>query len=178
MHNKNELNIEKAKRKLSDWLKIDYGKDGGEFHYLFIKRRVFAEEYLGKNIITYKFLCYNGVPRIMYAHQIIEEKKYFTFFDIDWNPLVFNCKTPSQPLTINFKPKNFELMKKYAKKLSKPFIFVRVDLYEYNNEIRLGELTFLPMNGYYNCDKKFHLELGKYLKLFTFKSKFVKLFAF
>ena len=178
VHNKNELNIEKAKRKLSDWLKIAYNNSHQEFHYSFIKKKVFVEEYLGKHIITYKFFCYNGVPRIMYTHQLIEGKEYLNFFDMEWNPLIFKCFSPPQPNAFNFKTKNFELMKKYAKKLSKPFIFVRVDLYEYNNEIRLGELTFLPMNGYYNCDKKFHLELGKYLKLFTFKSKFVKLFAF
>ena len=32
----------------------------------------------------------------------------------------------------------------YAKKLSKPFKFVRVDLYEFNEKIIFGELTFTP----------------------------------
>ena len=36
VHNKSELNEEKAKHKLSNWLKIDYGKLGSEFHYSFI----------------------------------------------------------------------------------------------------------------------------------------------
>ena len=47
------------------------------------------------------------------------------------------------------KPKIFELMKAYAKKLSKDFKFVKKDLYELENEISLGELTFIPMNNFF-----------------------------
>ena len=58
-------------------------------------------------------------------------------------------------------------MKKYASKLSKPFRLARVDLYDYENEVRLGEITFLPMNSNFICKKKEHnIELGKYIKLF------------
>ena len=52
VHNKSELNVEEAKSTLSKWLKIDYGKRGAEFHYSFIKRKAFAEEYIGKNLNT------------------------------------------------------------------------------------------------------------------------------
>ena len=41
-------------------------------------------------------------------------------------------------------PKSFELMKQYSKKMSKDFKFVRVDFYEENGCIYLGELTFTP----------------------------------
>ena len=34
----------------------------------------------------------------------------------------------------------------YAKKLSEEFVFVRVDFYNLNGEIFLGELTFTPSN--------------------------------
>jgi hypothetical protein len=53
-------------------------------------------------------------------------------------------------------------MKKYAIILSKDFKFVRVDLYELKNDIRLGELTFTPMNSFFHCKKKKQeIELGK-----------------
>ena len=53
------------------------------------------------------------------------------------------------------KPKLFELlMKTYAKKLSKGFKFVKKDLYELENEISLGELTFIPMNNFFWCKNK------------------------
>ena len=46
------------------------------------------------------------------------------------------------------KPKNLKLMIKYAKMLSQEFVFVRVDLYEDDNRVYLGELTFSPSNGF------------------------------
>ena len=45
----------------------------------------------------------------------------------------------------NYKiPYNFDLMVKYSKILSNAFKFVRVDFYEVNNKVYLGELTFTP----------------------------------
>ena len=53
-------------------------------------------------------------------------------------------------------------MKEYSRKLAKPFKLVRVDLYENNGEIRLGELTFTPFNSHIICSKQEHnIELGK-----------------
>ena len=40
-------------------------------------------------------------------------------------------------------------MKTYARKLSKDFKFEREDLYELENEIRLGELTFISKNSFF-----------------------------
>ena len=40
-------------------------------------------------------------------------------------------------------------MKTYTRKLSKDFKFVREDLYELENELRLGELTFISMNSFF-----------------------------
>ena len=58
-------------------------------------------------------------------------------------------------------------MKKYANILSKDFLFVRVDFYEFKNEIRLGELTFTPMNSFFYCKNKSHeIELGKEIKIY------------
>ena len=58
-------------------------------------------------------------------------------------------------------------MKIYAKKLSNNFKFVRVDLYELeNNKIRLGELTFAPMNSFFHCkNKKDEIKLGLNIKI-------------
>ena len=86
---------------------------------------------------------------------------------MNWIKLDFVCDYPNHPTAIKFKPRNFELMKEYARKLSKPFIFVRVDLYEVFGEVRLGELTFTPANAGIKCQNPNHIiELGKYIKLF------------
>ena len=46
------------------------------------------------------------------------------------------------------KPKHLDLMIEYAKKLSSKFTFVRVDLYEVEDTVYLGELTFTSINVY------------------------------
>ena len=167
VHNKSELDVVKAKKALSNWIQIDFGKQGAEFHYSFIKRKIFAEEYIGKNLNNYKFFCYNGIPRFIYIFKEEGKKHYITYFDMEWNRLNYYCVESPHPTDIYPKPQTFELMKKYASKLSRPFKFARVDFYEFNNEVRLGEITFLPTNGFVRCKKKEHdIELGKYLKLF------------
>ena len=88
-----------------------------------------------------------------------------TFFDMNWNIPDFKCKYPKHPNAISLKSKNFDMMKKYAIKLSRPFIFVRLDFYEYNDEVRLAELTFTPMNGYYKREFQDNIRLGKFFQI-------------
>ena len=160
--NKTNLNISEMKKKLSKWMKIDYGKFGTEFHYSFIKKKIFVEKFIGFNLKNYKFLCYNGKPKYVYVSLKENEIKYRNFFDMNWNSLNFTCLSKPHPTYQYSKPKFFELMKEYSKKLSSDFKFVRVDLYELENEVRLGELTFIPMNSFFYCEnKQDEIELGK-----------------
>ena len=162
VENKTEFNLTEAKALLLSWLNIDYGLMGYEFHYSFINRKIFVEEYIGKTLKNYKFLCYNGKPKYVYVSIKEGEYKYRNFYDMNWKFINFFCLSEPHPKYHYPKPKLFELMKKYATSLSKDFKFVRVDLYELQHEIRLGELTFIPMNSYFYCkDKEQEIELGK-----------------
>ena len=49
-----------------------------------------------------------------------------------------------EPNFVIEQPKTFQMMKEYAKKLSFEFKFVRIDFYEYNDKVYLGEFTFTP----------------------------------
>ena len=167
VEDKTKLDLNSAKKNLLDWLKIDYGKTTTEFHYSFINRKAFAEEYIGNDINNYKFLCFHSIPKYVYLSKKIKGKKYRTYFDMNWNKLDFNCVFPPHPTLKFTKPKTFELMKKYANKLSHPFKFARVDLYEYQEKVRLGEITFIPMNSHERCKKREdNIKLAEYLKLF------------
>ena len=166
VENKTNLNIKESKNKLTKWMNIDYGKSHMEFHYSFIKKKIFAEEYIGKNLKNYKFLCYNGEPKFVYLSITEGNNKYRNFYDMNWNFLNFHCLSQPHPFYNFTKPKYFKIMKKYASILSNEFRFVRVDFYELEKEIRLGELTFTPMNTFFNCKNKSHeIELGKYIKI-------------
>ena len=160
--NKANLNENAAKQVLNKWMLSDYGDYRKEFHYSFIKPKIFAEEFIGATLKNYKFLCYNGVPKYVYVSITDGGEKYRNFYDMDWNFINFHCLSQPHPTYKYSKPKFFETMKEYARKLSEDFRFVRVDLYELENEVRLGELTFTPMNSFFYCkNKKDEIELGK-----------------
>ena len=66
-----------------------------------------------------------------------------------------------RPDIIFQKPKKLKLMMEYAKKLSEDFVFVRVDLYNVNDNIYLGEMTFSPSNMLFNLkNRKQSIKLG------------------
>ena len=109
VQNKSKLNFRKAKRSLANWLQIDFGEKKTEFHYSFIKRKAFAEEYIGNNLSNYKILCFHGTPRFLYLTKKYGKKEYLTYFDMEWNRLDFHCVLPPHPTEIYPKPKNFEL---------------------------------------------------------------------
>lgn len=57
---KSKLNLTQTLIKLEKWKNTDYGLFHSEFQYMYIKRRIFAEKYLGANLIDYKIFCFNG----------------------------------------------------------------------------------------------------------------------
>jgi len=162
VENKKEFNLTQAKTLLIDWMNTDYGQIGYEHHYSLINKKILIEEYIGGTLKNYKFLCYNGKPKYVYVSIKEGEKKYRNFYDMNWNFINFFCLSEPHPKYHYPKPKFFELMKKYSSILSKDFKFVRVDLYELENEVRLGELTFIPMNSFFYCkNREQEIELGK-----------------
>lgn len=75
------------------------------------------------------------------------------------------------PNIIIKKPKNLKLMLKYARLLFKEFVFVRVDLYDFEDRVYLGELTFTPTNGFvYWKNNEQNLYFGKLINIKKIKN--------
>ena len=88
------------------WLQVEYGKNS-EFHYAYIKRKIFAEEFIGSDLKNYKFLCYNGKPKYVYVSIKDNGHKYRNFYDMNWNFLNFHCLSEPHPTYKYPKPKFF-----------------------------------------------------------------------
>ena len=139
------------KKIMKSWLNQDIYWSGREWVYKNLKKRLVVEKYLedkSGGLLDYKFLCFNGEPRIMQ----LEVGRYTksntrNFYDMDWNLMPFGKGVAHNPLISAEKPEAFEEMKEIARKLSAPFSFVRVDLYEVAGKIYFGELTFFPAGG-------------------------------
>lgn len=168
-NDKQNLNIKKTNERLNKWLRETYGYATQELQYLKIKPRIIAEKNLcdekGLMPKDYKFFCFDGEPKCIQVISDRDSTYKSNFYDLSWKELDY-VKGKRVSHTKQEKPENLEEMLIYAKKLSKGFKFVRVDLYNQNNKIIFGELTFTPYCGhspYYN--KKGNTELGEMLKI-------------
>jgi hypothetical protein len=161
--NKYSLDIEKVRAEIQEYLKINYFFYNREWVYKNVKPKIIAEKYMSDNssvsLNDYKFFCFNGIPKCLYAntdryggtmqknnsigHGINSKEVYF---DLNWHALPFTRTDPRGDENIK-KPYNFNLMLELCKKLSQNTKFLRVDLYEINQKVYFGELTFYPENG-------------------------------
>lgn len=145
-NDKSKLDIEKTKKKLAYWLKIDNYAFSREPQYKG-KSKVICEELLEYNITDYKFFCFNGIPMFveLYIDRLGNHKK--VFYTMDWKPAGFTTANDVMGYEVEC-PSEFSEMKMIAAKLSVGFSFVRVDLYVNRGKIYFGELTFHPAGGY------------------------------
>lgn len=160
------------KEKLDKWMKTDY-LGLNKFHYKPIQKKIFIEQYMenkGKTALTdYKFSCFNGEPKFCQVmNDRFTNKLHFNYYDLEFKPMLNVSRNdhPADYSKLDEKPKTWDLMIKYAKKLSEDFKYVRADFYEIDEKVYLGELTFTPMVGYIKYkDKNTDIEFGKLLKI-------------
>lgn len=127
--------------RLQEWLQTDFAfQNGFEAHYHDIKRKVFAEEFLGDNLHDYKFWCFNGEPKL-YTINDGSGHGDIMYYRMDGTPWNLYGVPEHQDYQ---RPEHFDEMVEYSRKLSAPFKFVRCDFYEVDGYVLLGEMTFTP----------------------------------
>lgn len=175
--NKKTLNIEEARRKIQSSLNHNYFWAGREWPYKYIKPRIIAEKYmedfsshkLDANeetwLTDYKFFCFDGKPVIMYRSQDKSQNAHTDFFDMDYNHLPIRMKDPNSDVPPE-KPETFEKMKELATILCEGHPHIRVDFYNSNNEIYVGELTFYHCSGFADVHPyEWNLKLGSLIPI-------------
>lgn len=172
-NDKSKLDIKKVRKKLNKWLKTDYWKFVAELQYKNINKKIICEKLLENNttkqINDYKIYCFNGIPEfcmVCIGREEHKKPKYY-FMDKNWNVLKINPDGIGlNDKTVIDKPKCIDKMYDNARKLSKPFKFVRVDLYECNEKIIFGELTFTPAGCIdANYTNQAQYELGEMIEI-------------
>ena len=173
------------KKKIIDTLNkrfnIRWDKNSGEWPYKHVERKVIAENFLSDlsraELPDYKFFCFNGEPRFVQmfswhdGHSVFDADnkplEYNAMYDMNWNKMPFITGYPYNNEVDFVKPKNFDKMVELAKKLSEGFPYVKVDFYNINGKIYVGELTFYPYGGfgYILPDDEWDYKLGEMVKL-------------
>ncbi len=164
---KSELDVTAAITQLHTWMKDDstfyYGR---EWPYSQVKPKIICEKFIESDdpggVRDYKFMCFDGIAdNVMVCSDRQINAVRFDHFDKDWNLLRYQYVDREKPegYTLD-KPKDIDKMFKIAEQLAQDFKFVRVDLYNENDQIYFGELTFFPQSGY---DTDYTPETDKYL---------------
>ena len=144
-----------AKKQMDKWMKTDYALIHLEMQYYKIPRKIIAEEYIDQmgdegSLYDYKIHCFGGVPlfcQVIGDRGVGGSKGKQAFYDMDWKPENFSLGNyPPFEKEIE-KPAAWEEMKNCAVKLSAPVDYVRVDMYEIDGKVYIGELTCTPAGG-------------------------------
>lgn len=147
------LNIEETKKKIKGWFKNDAWLGYSEMQYKDVPMVLIMEELLagenGSLPDDYKFYCMNGHAKyvmVCIGRDHGNHPKFF-YYDRNWNLMPFTKDALDNPKFKMKKPEGIDQAFKYAEILSKPFPFVRTDLYLINGKTYFGELTFTPSAG-------------------------------
>ncbi len=149
---KAHFDFEGAKDRLTSAMRKNYYNTYREWPYKNVKPRIIAEKFVvdefSNDLKDYKIMCFNGVAKCAFTctGRFSEEGLRVTFFDDQWKELPFTRKYPRAENLIE-KPIYFDEMKKIAEKVSCNMPFIRVDFYEVNGQLFIGELTLFPGSG-------------------------------
>lgn len=167
VRDKNVADLTLIGTRLNDALKRPYGWMLGEWAYRFVRPKVFAEKLIdsGPDALPpdFKFFCVNG--KVKFLHYIYDRSSCPKEIIVDPSGRVLDARLYTafeQGIEFN-RPVQWEEMIWISETLSQDFQFVRVDLYERQGDLFVGELTFWPMSGFYMGAGQ--VELGKLLEI-------------
>lgn len=164
---KANIDFNRVRQQCREWLSKNYGDHDNEYWYSRIEPRILVEEYLenenGNVPRDFKFYVFDGV--VEYIHVDFgrnTDSHTRRFYTRDWEPQEFELKYPLGPEME--KPENMDKMIDIAEKLGEDHNFVRVDLYNIDDErIVFGEITIGPGSGRSRLrPKKADFEIGKH----------------
>jgi len=143
---KDKLDKKATVKQLNEWMKEDFGAFNIEIHYSQIKqKRIICEQFLGNNLVDYKFFCFNGEPKYIYVSRdlIHDRQAQIGFFYLDGSKMPLKRDDYEDIPSVDLPPFYGEMVA-MAQKLCKDFPFVRVDFFLANNTFYFAELTFTP----------------------------------
>ena len=155
---KSKLDYKAVRKELKKGLQENFYLRHREWPYKDVPRKVLAEKFMSteadRGLDDYRVYCFNGVPHIVYTYQsgalpsgnrpnIVS----CDIFDIHWEPLPFRQKSDNAPVRPQA-PANLGNMLTLSKCLSAGHPFMRVDFYEIDGRIYVGELTLFPGGGF------------------------------
>jgi hypothetical protein len=134
---------------LKSWLAHNYYSVHREANYRKLTPKIIIEELVlfgGELPLDYKIHCFHGQPKLIHViANAIAGGSSSAIYSARWAPLAIEINKPGGLHAA--RPENLDELLSVASRLSRPFTFVRVDLYTDGKRILVGELTSLPAAG-------------------------------
>ncbi len=165
---KNAFDVDAAKKRLGEKLQQNFYWNAREWAYKNVDRKIFAEEFVKDlsqdDLVTYKFYCFDGEPKLALA-TVKNEDFWENYYDLSFNLLKFSHGSKNSPTPLN-KPAKFDEMIDIARVLSRGIPHVRIDLYESSDRVLFSEFTFYDWAGFNTFDPaEWDMTLGHWLNL-------------
>lgn len=174
-NNTQNFNREKFNKKFNSALHMNYYFQSREWNYKNIKPRILVESFLETKepLLDFRFFCFHGKVKMIFvdidtasedgSHNPHAKRN---IYDTNFNLMNFTVGRENFDTNLIQKPDNLDLMIEYAEKISNPFIFCRVDLYNLNGQIKFGEITFYPGGATQQfSSEEADLEVSSWLKI-------------
>lgn len=160
-------------KRINSALQNRFGLETAEPHYLRIQPCIIAEQLLqtkdGSSITDYKIWCFGGKPYCFFtcSNRDIENHTVdFNYYDLGWIRHDEKMADAFKNTAVVPRPRNLEKLLIYASILSNGFPQVRIDLYEVDDNIYFGEMTFTSLEARMRCFTQETLnEMGKMIIL-------------
>lgn len=153
-------------RYYNERLKKEYGLRNAEWQYSMIEPQVLIEQQLSGGVpADYKFHCCNGsVVWCQYIYDRFNGTKEINVLPDGTDTGILFDTNFKKGSTFNI-PSTWDEMLELASTLSKPYKYVRVDLFSVDDKVYFGELTFFPRGGCYSGEGQ--KRLGQMLEFDT-----------
>ncbi|EFF84026.1 hypothetical protein HMP0015_0454, partial [Acinetobacter haemolyticus ATCC 19194] len=151
--NKDNFDCDKIVKKFNSALKMNYYFQSREWNYKNIKPKILVENFLETTepLLDFRFFCFHGKVKMIFVdidtaaedgtHNPSAKRN---IYDREFNLMNFTVGRQNFDTSLVKKPNNLNVMIEYAERISNPFVFCRVDLYNLNGDIKFGEITFYP----------------------------------
>jgi hypothetical protein len=157
VRNKSDINWERTRINFKWWLSHNYYYIDREWQYLDMTPAIVVEKLLedknGKIPNDYKVNCINGKAEFIYCSIEREGRNSRNTYDAQWNPLPFTWARKEKNLEKLrgpeiLPPVTLPRMIEIAEEVAKHFPYVRVDFYDVDGVLYLGEITQCHGGGY------------------------------
>lgn len=168
-----KMSMDEVKAFLKNGLRKNYFYNCREWAYKNVPPRILVEKFMhssdGESLKDYKFFCFNGDPKYVWVGTNYAPQK-FSIYSIDWCDQHVKYGYSEEMGNVE-KPKNYEDMLAIVKKLCKGIPHVRIDLYNIDGKIYVGEFTFYTWAGAGKFDPpEWDMKFGELLNLDQFQS--------